>query len=689
MTVSDPNDALVAADRAMKAGDWPKAAEILTDMAASGGGSAVVQNALGICHGRQGQHVAAMRAFAVAHRLDAGNPDFLFNLATAQKAAGEIAGAIAAYRRLLDAVPGHAQGWFNLGNALMQAGETEAAIDAYERAVAIRRDWPDALRNRAVALVEAGRHADALPALEEALSAVPGDPALRRLKARALSHGGQTKSGITLLNASSDPADLELVAELSTAAGDMDAAYDALDRGGRVTGDPVWRVRRMLAHPPVLASAAQAEALRHEFEAGLDDLRGTGPCIDDPLGAGLAPAFYQGYHGEDECRRQVAWSSLCRELAPSLNATAAHVSRRKRAGERLRIAFVSRHLVSHTVGQLVRGFIAGLDRLRFEVHVVGFAPPADPVAHEIAASADAFHVVPRDVPGAQRALAAIEADILFYPDLGMEPLTWLLAHARLARLQCAYLGHPVTTGIDTMDAFISGVHFEPEGAEDHYSERLYRLPGPATFYFRPEILNRQAASGTVLSPGRHSYFCGQSLFKMHPDFDGLLAAILRGDPAGEVLLVEGGDPAWSRQLRKRFDGAHPDVSDRLRFLPRMGYDSFLALTRDADVLLDTTHWSGGNTALEAISLGRPMVMLPGRFMRGRVSAGMYEICGAGETICGDGEAYVRSALSLGLDPNARQRAREAVAEGAHRLFETAECLRELERILTEAYLGAS
>ena len=283
----------------MRAGEWEKAAAYLTDIAATGGSTPAVQNALGICHGRQGHHAAAVRCFAVAHRLVPGNAEFLFNLATAQKGAGEITGAIAAYRRLLDTSPGHGQGWFNLGNALMQAGESAAAIAAYDEALAIRADWPDALRNRAVALVETGRHADALPALDAALAASPGDARLTRMKARTLGRTGEGGAALMLVRGSSDPADLEIAAEIALAGGDLALAHDAYDRAFRATGDPSWRVRRMLAHPPVVASREQVDDLRGEFEAGLSDLAGAGPCIDDPIAVGIAPAFYHGYHGED------------------------------------------------------------------------------------------------------------------------------------------------------------------------------------------------------------------------------------------------------------------------------------------------------------------------------------------------------------------------------------------------------
>jgi predicted O-linked N-acetylglucosamine transferase (SPINDLY family) len=39
-----------------------------------------------------------------------------------------------------------------------------------------------------------------------------------------------------------------------------------------------------------------------------------------------------------------------------------------------------------------------------------------------------------------------------------------------------------------------------------------------------------------------------------------------------------------------------------------------------DVILDSIGWSGGNTSLQAIELGKPVVTLPGAFMRARFSS---------------------------------------------------------------------
>ena len=66
---------------------------------------------------------------------------------------------------------------------------------------------------------------------------------------------------------------------------------------------------------------------------------------------------------------------------------------------------------------------------------------------------------------------------MFYPEVGMDPATCALAALRLAPLQIASWGHPVTTGLPTIDLFVSGELLEGPGAERHYHEKLIRLPG--------------------------------------------------------------------------------------------------------------------------------------------------------------------------------------------------------------------
>ena len=58
-------------------------------------------------------------------------------------------------------------------------------------------------------------------------------------------------------------------------------------------------------------------------------------------------------------------------------------------------------------------------------------------------------------------------------------------------------------------------------------------------------------------------------------------------------------------------------------------------------LLDPPHFTGGQTTLEAFSLGTPVVTLPGRFMRGRLTSGFYRHLGIEDAIARDEADYAR------------------------------------------------
>src|SRR5207253_6863521 len=95
-------------------------------------------------------------------------------------------------------------------------------------------------------------------------------------------------------------------------------------------------------------------------------------------------------------------------------------------------------------------------------------------------------VVPQDLPAARAAIEALELDVLFYQDIGMEPFGYFLAFSRLAPVQCVSFGHPDTTGIPTMDYFVSNDRYEPGDAQEHYSERLFLLHSlPTLAYYEP------------------------------------------------------------------------------------------------------------------------------------------------------------------------------------------------------------
>jgi predicted O-linked N-acetylglucosamine transferase (SPINDLY family) len=319
------------------------------------------------------------------------------------------------------------------------------------------------------------------------------------------------------------------------------------------------------------------------------------------------------------------------------------------------------------------------------VTLLRFPGPDDDLARALMQSADRVVTLPRNLDLARRQIADLELDVLYYTDIGLDPLTYFLAFARLAPVQCVAWGHPVTTGITTIDYFLSSTALEPDDAAAHYTEELVRLDRINTYYYEPKIegpVKDRAALG--LDPGANLYVCAQSLFKIHPDFDVLLGQILHGDPQGRIVLIEGPCADWRSLLAARFRRSFPADADRVDFLPRLSQNDFLHLQARADVLLDTPHFGGGSTSFEAFAFGTPIVTAAGRFLRSRITAACYRQMDLAECIAETAEDYVRIALRLGTDPAWRDHVRAAILSRKHTLYEDLAAVRQLEQFFRGA-----
>ncbi|MEX2202158.1 MAG: tetratricopeptide repeat protein [Dongiaceae bacterium] len=556
---------------------------------------------------------------------------------------GETERAIAQLRAAVDRMPGDASLAGNLANALFETGAHREALEWHNRAIAINPESAGLQFNRALALRALGEREQGMAALRQVLRLEPGHDRARRMLASACAESGA-------------------MAEAERLYADLLVRRD----------DAALRIRAATLLPPILPSLEVIPDIRRRFEANLDGLIGSGLKIESPGDVG-STCFFLAYHGENELALQRRIADLYLEVCPALPFTAAHcaIPARSAAGRRLRIGFLSANLRAHTIGRLFRDLIGGLDPARFET--ILFRRPglvADDVAQEIDRSVARIVPIATDLRTAQQQIADCELDVMVYPDIGMDMATFSLAFARLAPVQCVAWGHPVTTGIPTVDYFISWDRWETAEADTHYSERLVRLRALPVCYRRPDfdpVRMKRARFG--LPADKTLYLCLQTLFKFHPSFDPTIAAILRGDPNGLLVLIEGQWTSWKNLLLKRFCRSIPDVVDRIRFVPPQSNEDFLALTAIGDVVLDPPVFGGGNTTLEALAAGRPVVTLPGPYLRSRIAQGFLRHVGEDRLVAADIAEYVRLALEWGRMERAR-RADEnrLIAERAAPLF---------------------
>ena len=245
----------------------------------------------------------------------------------------------------------------------------------------------------------------------------------------------------------------------------------------------------------------------------------------------------------------------------------------------------------------------------------------------------------------------------------------------------------MTTGIDTIDSFVSSTHLETANASTHYSEPLVQLRDLPVCYYQPDEGAPLDRISMGLAPSARLYGCPQSLFKYHPAFDAVLAGILRADKRAIILGIDGSHPTWGRLLRARLERNMPDVHHRVKFIPHVPNEKFTALLKMMDVLLDPLHFGGGNTSLEGFAAGVPIVTWPGEFMRSRVTVGAYRQMGFTDLVVDGAQRYVDTAIKVANDKPYRAQCIEAIRAGAPRLINHRPAVTEFAQYLRSAYAG--
>jgi predicted O-linked N-acetylglucosamine transferase (SPINDLY family) len=356
-------------------------------------------------------------------------------------------------------------------------------------------------------------------------------------------------------------------------------------------------------------------------------------------------------------------------------------------GEPIRVGIVSGFFHEHTIWRLMlKGWLSQIDPNRFALHAYHTGAIMDDQTEV------ARHLCPRFTAGdgIRDAIRRDRPHVLLYPELGIDPVAIRLAAQRLATVQCVAWGQPVTSGLPTMDYFLSSELMEPEGASAHYTEKLVTLPNLGIHY-TPEEATAAPLSRSALGLRSEAviFWCGQALYKYLPQYDDILARIagLVGD-CQFLFIGFAKSQAVTWRLRRRLQHAFAarglDAGRHCVFLDPMPQDWFLGTIRLADVVLDSIGWSGGKSTLDALTQAPAIVTHAGKFMRGRHTAAILTRIGAPETIAATLDDYIRIAVRLAVDPAERSQVRARVAAGRHRTIADTAPVRALESFMQKA-----
>ena len=657
----------------------------------------VVLSSVYEAQGKLGDAAAALQ-LALEHKPDWAGA--LFNYGTVLKNLRRLSEAVAILQRAIVLEPGNAD-WLNtLGNVLVEQGRRDESIPYYKRALELKPDFAEAHFNLGNCFSDQRRWEEAFACYNKAVQLNPKFAASYVGLGNALKERGQPDDAIICYQKA-----LRLKPDLPEAHCNLGGAFRDQDRFDEAlhhlaealsllpeSADVRW-LFTMCQIPAVCEGDDEPERFRNAFSRQLQELEQWFDATRLASGVsavGNQQPFYLAYqeqsngdllrrHGSLCVRIMRNWFEQQRFIAPG----------RRNTGNAIRVGIVSGHFYSHPVWDaIVKGWMQELDHERFTLHCSYLGSKQDTETQIAISRAAHFEQGNRELRQWVDTILDQRLDVLVYPEIGMDPLTLKLASLRLAPAQVTTWGHPETTGLETIDHYLSAVELEPPDAHKNYTENLVLLPHLGCWFERsgvhaadPNLANSNIDTGYPL------LLCPGTPFKYSPTHDWVLTEIARRLGRCRFVFFTHSVRNMSEKLRRRlevvFSRAGLRFSDFVTFIPWQSRPAFHGWLKRADVVLDTIGFSGFNTAMQAMECAAPIVAKEGRFMRGRLASGILRRMGITELVAQSEEDYVKLVVRLAQDAQYGAHMRERIQTSRSILFEDAAPIRAMEAFLSE------
>jgi protein O-GlcNAc transferase len=318
---------------------------------------------------------------------------------------------------------------------------------------------------------------------------------------------------------------------------------------------------------------------------------------------------------------------------------------------KLRIGYISADFCTHSVASFLEPLITSHNQEAFEVFCYSDVLIPDQVTDRIRSVASVWREC-RGIPDPVLAqwIRDDQIDVLVDPTGHMGNNRLLVFARKPAPVQIAYNGYPGTTGLKTIDYFVTDEAQHPPGSLDveRFTERLLYL-STSRCYRSPD---------STISPGKlpadrvgHITFGSLNRpAKLTPAMMKLWGEILLAVKDSKLLLVVGTmrEEEASRHYAPFFEKMGI-LKDRLQFATQRRLDDYLALFNRVDVALDCFPYNGCTTVCDALWMGVPTITLSGKTFVSRVALSILSQIGLSDLATYSEPDYIQKALSLAND----------------------------------------
>ena len=585
------------------------------------------------------------------------------NLGIALQKLGRLGEAEASFMQVLVLIPDHAEAHNNLGITLTEQGKLVEAELTLRQAIVLKADSAEAHNNLGTTLEELLRYEEAEASYRQAIVLQPGWGETHRNLGGSLQQRG--------LGAQA-----------------MDCFLKAIS----LNPDSVsyrWMFT-ICQLPKIYLTHEDLKKSLHKFEVELNKLQEyiTAERLNETVKAiGNPYPYYLAYveknnkhllkkHGEICHRVMSYWYD--KNLMSTTNPITKHDT-----GRRIKIGIVSDHIRYHSVwNAFLKGVVKNLDPEKFEVHIFSLSNKFDDETDVAKANVAYFNVGKRSLKQWASKIINSEVDIIFYPEIGMNQQTIQLASMRLASVQVCSWGHPETSGLRTIDYYISSELLETSNSDRFYTEKLVKLPGLGVYFDPPTLESSDIDFIQIeLSKSSPKLLCLGAPNKFSPTHDWVFVEIIRrlGDCQFVFMSDEhGASKILERRIKTLIEDAGFVFDKHVVFVPQQSRQGYSALMQSADLLLDTIGFSGFNTAMQAIACGLPVITREGRLQRTKHASAILRTIEVEELITETETEYIDLVEKLILDQELLYSIKSKIKQNENYLYRNKNAIRALE-----------
>jgi hypothetical protein len=226
----------------------------------------------------------------------------------------------------------------------------------------------------------------------------------------------------------------------------------------------------------------------------------------------------------------------------------------------------------------------------------------------------------------------------YFPDIGMSLESVILANMRIAPIQVSNYGHPVSTFGAKIDYWIGGRETEAaDRAREHYSERLVLIPGcaqaPVPLDYRLQYPKLPDSPVIVNCTWSSQKINSVHLRRLRQIADRAQTPVRFHFFPGGAIMGNGYIP---------LDRAVKNIlgSENVQVFPDLGFEQYMPALEGAHFAFDGHPFGGYNTAVDLLTLRKPIVTLAGNRFYNLSTAYLLSRVGLDELICKTDQEFI-------------------------------------------------